>query len=129
MNEGRVFTVSTSFNREPAKRKTSRVNLPNPTTLLERMSQRKISPTLVVAETVFDTHAAATEAIKTLSQAAVNLNIPDVIAELGQAEAIATSEDALKDVPEVMPVLRPAVCLFPLSTIAHVILSGISEIR
>lgn len=73
------------------------------------MHQRGISPTLVVAETVFDTHEAATEAIKTFSQAAVNLNIPDVIAELGQAEALATSEDALQDVPEVMPVMRPAV--------------------
>jgi DNA-directed RNA polymerase len=75
------------------------------------MHRRQISPILVVTETVFDTHDAATEAIKTLSHAAVDLNIPEVIAELGQAEAIATFEDALKDVPEVMPVMREAVCL------------------
>jgi DNA-directed RNA polymerase len=80
------------------------------------MHQRKISPTLVVAETVFNTHESTTDAIKAFSQAALNLNIPDVIAELGQAEAIATSEDDLQDVPEVMPVTREAVCIHPLAS-------------
>ncbi len=99
-----------SFNRDSTNSKSSgRVNLPNPTVLLEKMTHRKISPILVVAETVFETQESATAAIKILSQAAVNLNIPEVIAELGQAEALATSEDALKDVPEVRPVMRPAV--------------------
>lgn len=73
------------------------------------MHRREISPLLVVAESVFDSHQEATEAIKTFSQAAVNLNIPEIIVELGQAQALAVSEDALKNVPEVMPVVRPAV--------------------
>lgn len=58
---------------------------------------------------MFDSHQEATEAIKTFSQAAVNLNIPEIIVEIGQAQALVVSEDALKDVPEVMPVVRPPV--------------------
>ncbi|KAF5347347.1 hypothetical protein D9756_009879 [Leucocoprinus leucothites] len=86
----------------------TRVNLPTPSQLLLNMHQRKISPSLVIAETVFDTHESATNAIKTLSQAAVNLNIPEVVVELGKAEAVTVSEDELQDVPEVMPVMREA---------------------
>jgi hypothetical protein len=99
-----------SFNRDSAPgRSSTRVDLPNPTQLLEKMHRRQISPLLVVAESVFDSHHEATEAIKTFSQAAVNLNIPEIIAEIGEAQAFVVSEDALKDVPEVMPVIRSAV--------------------
>ncbi|KAF9444243.1 DNA/RNA polymerase [Macrolepiota fuliginosa MF-IS2] len=108
MTYGLMLRTWAHFSREFSDRKSTRVNLPSPTHLLEKMTQRKISPVLVVAETVFDTHEAATGAIKTLSQAAVNLNNPDVIAEIGQAAAIALSEDTLQNVPEVAPVMRPA---------------------
>ncbi|KXN82382.1 DNA-directed RNA polymerase, mitochondrial [Leucoagaricus sp. SymC.cos] len=108
MTYGLMLRVWKHFNSQDPEMPRSRIKLPNPTKLLEKMHKRRISPTLVVAETVFNTHEEATEAIKTFSQAALDLNIPDVIAELGQAEALATSEDAWKDVPEVMPVMREA---------------------
>lgn len=74
------------------------------------MHSRKISPTLVIRETVFDSEKSVTQAIKTLSQSALNLNIPEMISELGQAQVFVLSEDALKDVPQVNPVMREAVC-------------------
>jgi len=74
------------------------------------MHSRKISPISVVRETVFDSQKSAVQAIKTLSQSALNLSIPDIISELGQAQVSVLPEDALKDVPQVNPVMSEAVC-------------------
>jgi len=49
----------------------------------------------------------AVEIIKLLSKAAMQLNMPRIISELGQAEIIGTQvTDALDDVPEATPVMR-----------------------
>lgn len=61
----------------------------------------------VVADRVFETSSEAAEVIKLLSKAAADLGHTEVIARLGQTEAIgAHYEDILADIPEVMPVMR-----------------------
>ncbi|KAF5356322.1 hypothetical protein D9756_003673 [Leucocoprinus leucothites] len=73
--------------------------------LLLRMHQCQISPSLVIAETVFDTHETAIETIQTLSQIAIYLNVLEAVTRLGRAEAVASPEDGLRDVPEAIPVM------------------------
>ncbi|KAG0702802.1 hypothetical protein DFH29DRAFT_982201 [Suillus ampliporus] len=63
-------------------------NMPNPTTLLSNLIERDISPTLVVADHVLSSSEEASDIIKLLSKAAVELNLPRVLAELGQAESL-----------------------------------------
>ncbi|OAX44242.1 DNA/RNA polymerase [Rhizopogon vinicolor AM-OR11-026] len=82
-------------------------NMPNPTTLLSNLMDREISPTNVVADRVFSSSEEASDIIKLLSKAAVELNFPHVLAELGQAESLGSHvPDPLEDVPEVNPVTR-----------------------
>ncbi|KAF5353451.1 hypothetical protein D9756_008141 [Leucocoprinus leucothites] len=73
--------------------------------LIARMHQCQISPSLVIAETVFDMHETAIETIQTLSQVAIYLNILEAVTQLGRAEAVASPEDGLQDVPEAIPVM------------------------
>jgi DNA-directed RNA polymerase len=71
------------------------------------MVDRKISVSFVVSDRVFSSSEEAADVIKTLSKAAVDLNMSRVVAELGQAEAIGShTTDLLDSVPEVNPVLR-----------------------
>lgn len=110
------ISPNNSYNQEPhhlddpTSRSSTQVKLPMASELLFKMHSRKISPTLVVKETVFDSEKSAIQAIKALSQSALNLNIPEMISELGQAQVSVLPEDALKDVPQVNPVMREAVC-------------------
>ncbi|KAG1900468.1 DNA-directed RNA polymerase N-terminal-domain-containing protein [Suillus fuscotomentosus] len=88
-------------------------DLPNPTTLLSNLIERDISPTAVVADRVLASSEEASEIIKLLSNSAVDLNHPRILAELGQAEFLGSHvPDPLEGVPEVKPVLRLAVYTF-----------------
>ncbi|KAF5355978.1 hypothetical protein D9756_003669 [Leucocoprinus leucothites] len=84
----------------------TRVNLHTPSQPLRNIHQHKIPPSLVIPETAFDAQETTTTAIKTHSQAAVNLNVPEVVAELGKAEAVTLSVDEPPDVPETSPIMR-----------------------
>ncbi|KAF8229392.1 DNA/RNA polymerase [Tricholoma matsutake] len=83
------------------------VSIQDPASLLTHILDRKISVSHVIADRVFSSSEEAAEIIKILSRAAVNLNFPHVVSELGQAEAIGSQfSDVLDNVPEVNPVLR-----------------------
>jgi DNA-directed RNA polymerase len=84
------------------------VSTEDPASLLAQIVHRKLSIPHVIADRVFSSSEEAAEIIKTLSKAAVDLNLSHVVTELGQAEAAGT--DVLDNVPEVNPVLRVKVC-------------------
>jgi len=68
---------------------------------------REISPTNVVADRIFSSSEEASDIIKLLSKAAVELNLSHVLVELGQAQSLGSHvPDPLEDVPEVTPVIR-----------------------
>ncbi|KAG2148047.1 hypothetical protein DEU56DRAFT_869723 [Suillus clintonianus] len=82
-------------------------DMPNPTTLLSNLIERDISPTAVVADRALASSEEASDIIKLLSKSAVDLNLPRVVAELGQAESLGSHvPDPLEGVPEVKPVTR-----------------------
>lgn len=67
---------------------------------------------LVISNRAFTSSEEAAEVIKTLSKAAVQLNMSRIVSELGHAEVIGThTTDALDNVPEATPVLRVKVIL------------------
>ncbi|EGO20169.1 hypothetical protein SERLADRAFT_363576 [Serpula lacrymans var. lacrymans S7.9] len=79
----------------------------NPTKLLTSIIDRQISVSHIVSDRVFTSSEEASQVIKLLSRAAVDLNLSRVVSELGQIEAMATqSPDPLESVPEVTPVMR-----------------------
>jgi len=79
----------------------------NPTTLLNNLIEREIPVANVVADRIFSTSEEASDIIKLLSKAAVELNLPNVMRELGQAESLGSHvPDPLENVPEVSPVTR-----------------------
>ncbi|KAF8890704.1 hypothetical protein BD779DRAFT_1438161 [Infundibulicybe gibba] len=79
----------------------------NPTQLLTNIVDRQISLPFVISDRAFGSSEEAAEIIRTLSKAAVNLNLSRVVSELGQAEAIGShTVDVLDGVPEVQPVMR-----------------------
>ncbi|KAJ3929955.1 MAG: DNA/RNA polymerase [Lentinula lateritia] len=78
-----------------------------PVDMLISILNRDIPIENVVADRVFETSSEAAEVIKLLSKAAADLGHTEVIARLGQTEAIgAHYEDILAEIPEVMPVMR-----------------------
>ncbi|KAI0340467.1 DNA/RNA polymerase [Trametopsis cervina] len=80
-----------------------------PVTLLRRILDREIPVTLVISDRAFTSDEEAASAIKILSKAAVEANLPNlskVIMELGTIEALGTLPEE-SEVPEVMPVTRP----------------------
>ncbi|KAI0351261.1 DNA/RNA polymerase [Trametes cingulata] len=80
----------------------------DPMALLRNIISRQIAPALVVADRAFTTNEEATEAIKALSRAAVQMGLISVVNELGLAESLGrTVDDPLKDVPEATPVTKP----------------------
>lgn len=88
----------------------STVDMPTPIQLLRAMIDRQIPASLVVADRAIKTSDEATEAIKHLSKAAVEMNLSKVVNELGMAEVFGTQiPDALDDVPEATPVMKPKV--------------------
>ncbi|KAF8130200.1 hypothetical protein EV363DRAFT_1399395 [Boletus edulis] len=80
---------------------------PSPGKLLNRLLARGISIQDVISDRVFTSSEDASEVIRLLSKAAIEMNLSQVIAELGQVEAMGTGHlDPLNDVPEVMPVKK-----------------------
>lgn len=59
---------------------------------------------MVIADHIIASNDDAKEIVGHLSRAAVELQRPDVVVELGQVDAIA--QDPLAGVPDVMPVTR-----------------------
>lgn len=103
-----LFTLTTQSRFNPESETPVHLsNMPNPTTLLSNLIEREISPTNVVADRIFSSSEEASDIIKLLSRAAVELNLSSVLAELGQAESLGSHvPDPLEDVPEVSPVTR-----------------------
>ncbi|KAJ3976640.1 DNA/RNA polymerase [Lentinula raphanica] len=78
-----------------------------PKEMLTSILNREIPVENVVADRVFESSEEAAEVIKLLSKAAAELGHTEVVALLGQTEAIgAHYDDVLADVPEVVPVMR-----------------------
>ncbi|KAF8064220.1 DNA/RNA polymerase [Lyophyllum atratum] len=79
----------------------------SPSHILTRLVQREVPVANVVSDRTMTSSEEAVEIIKLLSKAAMQLNMPRIISELGQAEIIGTQvSDALDDVPEATPVMR-----------------------
>ncbi|KAI0371016.1 DNA/RNA polymerase [Pilatotrama ljubarskyi] len=79
----------------------------DPMSLLRNIISRQIAPALVVADRAFTTNEEATEAIKALSRAAVQMGLVSVVNELGLADSLGrTVEDPLENVPEAIPVTK-----------------------
>ncbi|KAH7908847.1 hypothetical protein BJ138DRAFT_1011941 [Hygrophoropsis aurantiaca] len=79
----------------------------SPNRLLSSIIERQLSVTSIVADRVFTSSEEASQAIRLLSKAAVDLNMSQIVTELGQAEALGTtSPDFLDNVPEATPVTR-----------------------
>ena len=84
----------------------------DPVALLRNIVRREIAPALVISDRAFTSSEEATEAIRALSKAALHLGMTNVVSELGLAESLGKqAEDPLEDVPEVMPVTKPKVCI------------------
>lgn len=87
--------------------------LVKPVTLLRRIVDREIPVSLVISNKAFTLSEDAAQAIKVLSRAAVDANLPNlskVIMELGTVETLGTQlEDGSEALPEVMPVMKTKV--------------------
>ncbi|KAH0833941.1 DNA/RNA polymerase [Lanmaoa asiatica] len=82
---------------------------PSPGKLLSRLTTRGMSVQDVISDRVFTSSEEASEVIRLLSKAAIEMNMSRVIAELGQVEAMGTGRlDPLDGVPEVTPVKKLA---------------------
>ncbi|CAL1697785.1 unnamed protein product [Somion occarium] len=95
------------FNPSSHRLVASTVDMPTPIMLLRAMIDRQIPVALVVADRAIRTTKEASEAIKMLSKAAVDMNLGKVVNELGMAEALGSrAPDPLDNVPEATPVTR-----------------------
>ncbi|KAF9239424.1 hypothetical protein BU15DRAFT_61937 [Melanogaster broomeanus] len=78
-----------------------------PSKLLKKLLARGISPTDVFSDRVFTSSAEASQIIRMVSKAAVDMNMSQVVSELGQVETLGSHiSDPLEDVPEVAPVTK-----------------------
>lgn len=106
----------------------SAAEMHDPMSLLRNMLRGSVAPALVVADRAFTTSEEATEAIKALSRAAVEMGLSSVVNELGLADSLGRQvDDPLEDVPEAIPVMKTKVCsliLFPISSILTYIHAG-----
>ncbi|KAF8637123.1 hypothetical protein AX17_003027 [Amanita inopinata Kibby_2008] len=94
------------FNPESSNPVTHAKHL-TPSLLLNNMIKRGINVQDVVVDRVFDSSDEAAKIVRSLSRAAVDLNLARVVSELGQAEVIATRmPDVLDNIPDVRPVLK-----------------------
>jgi len=81
-----------------------------PIKLLKNIVKRNINVQDVVVDRVFDSSDQAAQVVQLLSRAAVDLDESSLVLQLAQVEQIATHEpDTLKNVPEVLPVLKDKV--------------------
>ncbi|OSD03827.1 DNA/RNA polymerase [Trametes coccinea BRFM310] len=79
----------------------------DPISLLRNIIHRQIAPALVVSDRAFTTDEEATEAIKALSRAAVQMGLSSVVNELGLADSLGRQQDdPLENVPEAVPVVK-----------------------
>jgi DNA-directed RNA polymerase len=82
-------------------------SLPRPEHLLTSIVERNLSISHVITDRVFTSSDEVAGIIKSLSQAAVDLNMSRVVSELGQNEIIGQySSDPLEGVPEAIPVRK-----------------------
>ena len=66
----------------------------------------------MISNRSFTSSEEATEAIRALSKAALHLGMINVVSERGLADSLGKqAEDPLGDVPKVMPVTKPKVCI------------------
>lgn len=94
------------FNPE-SKTPVENVKMPTPNEILARIVERKIHLHDVIGDRAMPSSEEAAEIIKMLSKSAMELNLPHIVSELGQAEAIGIEmPDVLDNVPEVTPVMR-----------------------
>ncbi|KAL0574450.1 DNA-directed RNA polymerase [Marasmius crinis-equi] len=85
----------------------SEVGAQDPKTLLKALNERHVSVEGILANRVLTSSEEVSAIIKMLSKAAVDLNLSQVVSELGQAEVVGThAPDVLDDVPEANPVLK-----------------------
>ncbi|EIW56833.1 DNA/RNA polymerase [Trametes versicolor FP-101664 SS1] len=85
----------------------SAAEMHDPMSLLRHMLRGSVAPALVVADRAFTTSEEATEAIKALSRAAVEMGLSSVVNELGLADSLGRQvDDPLEDVPEAIPVMK-----------------------
>ncbi|KAK0201027.1 DNA/RNA polymerase [Desarmillaria ectypa] len=81
--------------------------LPKYNELLSSIIARGHPVSAVISDRVFTDSEEAATIIKELSLAAVDLNMSNVVAELGQAEVIGTTYTDIRDsIPEIVPVTR-----------------------
>ncbi|GLB44584.1 putative DNA-dependent RNA polymerase catalyzes the transcription of DNA into RNA using the four ribonucleoside triphosphates as substrates [Lyophyllum shimeji] len=93
--------------RPDGKRPLPGLKTATPSHILSCITQREIPVANVVSDRTITSSEEAVEIIKLLSKTAMQLNMPRIISELGQAELIgAQVPDALDNVPEANPVLR-----------------------
>ncbi|KAI9061872.1 DNA/RNA polymerase [Trametes sanguinea] len=79
----------------------------DPMSLLRNIIHRQIAPALVISDRAFTTNDEATEAIKALSRAAMQMGLSSVVNELGLAESLGRQlDDPLENVPEALPVVK-----------------------
>lgn len=101
---------------------------PNPGKLLSRLTARGISIQDIISDRVFTSSEEASEVIRLLSKAAIEMNMSRVIAELGQVEAMGTGHlDPLSDVPEVTPVRKLAVSRVTSIVVASNLIDHVKE--
>lgn len=91
----------------------------SPGVILNKMVERRISVSAVIANPCLPTPKIAMDIHRTLSNEAVNQGFHDIVKELGQIENIASAEDPLQDVPEINPVYSHPVCFAFLKELLH----------
>ncbi|KAG6877418.1 hypothetical protein C0993_007661 [Termitomyces sp. T159_Od127] len=95
------------FHRHGPHSKDQLRHITTPRQLLAAVIQRGIPVASVVADRTLDSSEETVKVIKYLSIAAVELQNPEIISELGRAEVLgANRADILDDVPEAQPVTK-----------------------
>jgi DNA-directed RNA polymerase, mitochondrial len=93
--------------------------LVKPLTLLRRIVDREIPVTMVISDKAFTSSEDAADAMKLLSRAAVDANLPNlskVIMELGTVEALGSQAgEGAETIPEVTPVVKQKKVRIPLT--------------
>lgn len=78
--------------------------------MLNKMVERGISVSAVIAHPSLPSAKIALDIHRTLSNEAVNQGFHELVKELGQVENIDSAKDPLQDVPQINPVYNRPVC-------------------
>ncbi len=84
----------------------------SPGVILNKMVERGISVSAVIANPSLPSSKIAMDIHRTLSNEAVNQGFHDIVKELGHVENIIGAKDPFQDVPKINPVYSHPVC-FP----------------